>query len=67
MHYLAREISPDTYVNIMAQYRPAGRADRYEQINRPITTDEYVEALQVAREEGLWRFDERAARRAVTR
>jgi putative pyruvate formate lyase activating enzyme len=59
MRFLAREISPNTYVNIMAQYRPEGRADRYDSINRRITPDEYEEAVQIAREEGLWRFDER--------
>ena len=59
MRYLAQEISPNTYVNIMAQYRPAGRADRYEQINRCTTTAEYEEAVEIAREEGLHRFDTR--------
>jgi putative pyruvate formate lyase activating enzyme len=59
MHYLAREVSPNTYVNIMAQYRPEGRADRYEQIDRPITREEYDDAVEIAREEGIARFDER--------
>jgi putative pyruvate formate lyase activating enzyme len=59
MRFLAREISPDTYVNIMAQYRPEGRASRYEAIDRPITAEEYAEAVAIAREEGLWRFDSR--------
>ena len=26
MEFLAREVSPDTYVNVMGQYRPCGRA-----------------------------------------
>ena len=58
--WVAGELSPDTYVNIMAQYRPEGRADRYESINRRITTDEYVEALRIADEEGLRRLDIRS-------
>ena len=62
--WIARELSPNTYVNIMAQYRPEGRADRYELINRRTTTDEYVEALRIAEEEGLQRLDIRS-RRAV--
>jgi putative pyruvate formate lyase activating enzyme len=59
MRFLAREISPDTFVNIMPQYRPEGQASRYPEIVRPITMSEWREAIAVAREEGVWRFDER--------
>jgi putative pyruvate formate lyase activating enzyme len=59
MRFLAREISPDTYVNIMPQYRPEGRASRHPGIARPLTPAEWREAIAVAREEGLSRFDER--------
>ena len=41
--WLARELSPDTYVNVMGQYRPehkVGRDPRYEDINRPPSRDE---------------------------
>lgn len=64
MRFLAEEVSPDTYVNIMDQYYPAGKVGRdfYPEINRRITDDEYREAVQVAREAGLWRFDERRPR-----
>ncbi|MHC4399012.1 MAG: radical SAM protein [Planctomycetota bacterium] len=57
MRFLAREISPDTYVNVMPQYRPEGFADRYEPIARPLRLEEYREALRIAREEGIWRFN----------
>jgi putative pyruvate formate lyase activating enzyme len=53
MHFLAREISPNTYVNIMAQYHPSGHAGRCSSINRRITSAEYDEALGIAREAGL--------------
>ncbi len=53
MHFLAHEISPHTYVNVMAQYHPAGNAGRYPSINRRITTAEYMEAVSIAREAGL--------------
>ena len=56
-HFLAQEISRDTYVNVMAQYRPMGQAHRYPDINRRLRYNEYQEALQLAREAGLWRFD----------
>ncbi len=65
--WLARQISPDTYVNIMGQYRPAyevGRIARdgepqYADINRRPTPEELSAAHRAAREAGLWRFDER--------
>jgi putative pyruvate formate lyase activating enzyme len=57
MRFLAQEISPDTFVNIMPQYRPAGLARRYDSINRSLTPTEYSEAVAIGREEGLWRFD----------
>ncbi len=62
MRFLARELSPDTYVNIMAQYGPAGQVGRklkYEDIDRRPTRDEIEEAYRAAREEGLHRFDTR--------
>jgi putative pyruvate formate lyase activating enzyme len=59
--FLAREVSPHTYVNVMEQYHPAGRvsAEKYPEINRSITRKEYDDALTAAREAGLHRFDER--------
>lgn len=61
--FIAREVSRDTYINIMDQYYPAGRVlrlpQKYDKIARRITRSEYEEALQIAREEGLYRFDVR--------
>ena len=57
MHFLANEISKNTYVNIMDQYRPCGLAHKYPEINRRITTEEFSNAINVAREEGLTRLD----------
>jgi len=61
MRFLAREVSPHTYINIMDQYRPAGKVteNRYRKINRSIGIEEYQGALRIAREEGLYRFDTR--------
>ncbi|MCP4369626.1 MAG: hypothetical protein GY797_16170 [Deltaproteobacteria bacterium] len=59
MRFIAEEISPHTYINIMAQYRPAYRAARYPALNRPITDAEYRAALQMALDAGLHRLDER--------
>jgi len=57
MRFLVQELSPNTFVNVMAQYRPVGQALRHDAINRRITGDELVEAMKIAREEGLSRFD----------
>lgn len=57
MEFLAREISRDSYVNLMDQYRPCYRADRYPPLDRAPTPDEYAEALASARSAGLHRFD----------
>jgi putative pyruvate formate lyase activating enzyme len=61
MRFLAEALSPDTYVNVMPQYRPAGRVSghNYAEINRRISSSEYQQTLAAAREAGLWRFDER--------
>jgi putative pyruvate formate lyase activating enzyme len=55
MRFLAEEISVDTYVNVMDQYRPCYRADENERLTRHITAKEYAEALNEAREQGLHR------------
>ena len=59
MRFLAREISRDTVVNVMGQYRPEGQAAKHESINRCVTLDELSEASDAARQEGLHRFDRR--------
>lgn len=58
--WLAQELSPDTFVNIMGQYRPAhrvGQDSRYKEINRRPSPQELADAMQLARKAGLWRFD----------
>jgi putative pyruvate formate lyase activating enzyme len=65
MRFLAREISPKTYVNIMDQYRPCGRAKKFDAIARAISTREYADALNAAEEEGMRRLDRRARRFTV--
>jgi putative pyruvate formate lyase activating enzyme len=61
MRFLAEEISPDTYVNVMDQYYPAAKvtADKYSEINRHLHRQEHRQALQAAQSAGLWRLDER--------
>ena len=59
VRFLARKVSVDTYVNIMDQYRPCGRAHQYSPIDRRLTNDEFQEALKLAGEAGLQRLDEK--------
>ncbi len=59
MRFLAGEISADSYVNIMAQYRPCGRASEVPALRRSITDEEHREAIGIAGEEGITRLDER--------
>ena len=64
MGFLADQLSPDTFVNIMDQYHPAAKVctGKYTEINRRITSREKRQAIQSAREANLWRFDERRPR-----
>ncbi|MGD0009247.1 MAG: radical SAM protein [Terriglobia bacterium] len=61
MQWIADELSPETYVNIMAQYHPAGKVSRsdHAEINRRVTPAEYERALDAAWRAGLKRLDSR--------
>ena len=56
LRFIAQELSPETYVNIMRQYRPEYDAPKHPEINRRITAAEFAEAMGWAREFGLHRF-----------
>ncbi len=53
MDFMAGEISPETYVNIMFQYRPEHRAGDYPELARKTTSNEYREAVEIAQKAGL--------------
>jgi len=59
LSFLAEEISTNTYLNLMDQYRPCYRADEFPELDRPITRDEFSEALAIAAGHGLERLDRR--------
>lgn len=77
MQWISSELSPDSYVNIMAQYRPdyevgsiasSGRdkgSARYSEIGRRPMSRELDAAYEAARRAGLWRFDERRVPRSL--
>jgi putative pyruvate formate lyase activating enzyme len=62
--WLAAELSPDTYVNVMGQYRPSfrvgshlpGGTHRFADIDRPTSAAELQAAYRAAQAVGLWRF-----------
>jgi putative pyruvate formate lyase activating enzyme len=53
--FVADEISTNTYLNIMDQYRPAYNAIKHENLNRRITPSEYKEVVDYAFGKGLMR------------
>ena len=55
--FLAKEISRDTYINVMAQYHPAYKASEHPPLDRRITPKEYAQAVAACRAAGLHRFD----------
>lgn len=61
MEFLAEEISTDTYINIMGQYRPEykARTEDLGPLSRRVTADEIANAYDIAQAAGLHRFDER--------
>ena len=61
--FLHDEVSPETYVNVMGQYRPEYQAQKYDEINRKPTAEEMTEARALFRASGLTRLDERSAKR----
>ena len=56
MRFIAEELSPDSYVNVMEQYRPENRASRFPELTCRITSHEYREAVRAATQAGLHRF-----------
>jgi putative pyruvate formate lyase activating enzyme len=59
LKFIAEEISPNAYLNIMPQYRPAGKAYQYKEIDRPLTSEEFHLAIEKAQEIGFTRLDKR--------
>ncbi|MGD8549550.1 MAG: radical SAM protein [Desulfobacterales bacterium] len=62
MRFIANKISSNTYVNIMPQYRPCGRASEIKELSDYLSQKDYKTALEAAREEGVDRLDRRKRR-----
>lgn len=57
VHFLAQEVSTNTYLNVMAQYHPCYQAFDIPQLARPVSREEFNEAVDLARQQGLHRLD----------
>ena len=55
VEFIAKEISRDSYVNVMDQYRPCFKASRIPELSRPVTRSEYLQSVTEARRAGLSR------------
>lgn len=55
LDFIANELSPDCYVNIMDQYHPSHQAVKIEGLNRMLSRNEYIEIMDYARKIGLHR------------
>ena len=65
MRFLAAEVSPNTYVNVMDQYYPCGEISPRSPVSRRITMEEYEAAVRAAREAGITRLDRRERLRLI--
>lgn len=54
--FLASEIGTDTYLNLMDQYRPCGRAFSFPEIGRRTSREEWGEARDYALRKGMTRL-----------
>jgi len=53
--FIAEDLSPNSYVNVMAQYRPCYLAGQFPEIQHRLTHKEYEDARQMAKLAGLSR------------
>ena len=69
LSFLAKDVSKDTYVNLMEQYRPTFKVGegenrartgftKYEEIDRPVQDSEMDKLRLHAQNIGLWRFED---------
>jgi putative pyruvate formate lyase activating enzyme len=59
LSFIAREISTETYLNLMDQYRPCYRADEHPPLSSFVTEEEFGRALRLCARYNLWRLDQR--------
>lgn len=55
LKFIAKEISTNSYVNVMSQYRATGKAHQYKELSRYLTRKEFDRAIHIATRLGLTR------------
>lgn len=58
LHFIAQHLPPDTFVNIMAQCHPCGRAGEFTELRGAISPGDYQIALDSAHQQELNRLDQ---------
>jgi len=61
VEFLCDQVSAETYINVMAQYRPCFHAHEMPPLDRPVNRAEYARAVRLAEQAGL-RLDRRRPR-----
>jgi putative pyruvate formate lyase activating enzyme len=64
LDWIAAELGPGTYVDLMAQYYPAGRTNEFPEIDRHPYRQELERAYEVADGLGLRRLDPRSRKQS---
>lgn len=67
VRFIAQEISKQTYLNVMDQYRPSHRAFKIPPLSRPISKGEFAQAVNTAHKYGLSRLDRDKPKRLMVR
>ena len=58
LRFIAEKISPNTFLNLMDQYRPMYNARNFPKLKRPLRTEEYQQVLAESQSLGLYRLAE---------
>ena len=66
LSWIAAELGPGTYVDLMAQFYPAGRTGEFPEIDRHPYREELERAYEIADGLGLQRLDQRSRARSAT-
>ena len=56
MSFIVNELSDNSYVNLMDQYRPCGQVGQIAGLNRSLSRDQFAKALAEAKAAGIKRF-----------
>jgi putative pyruvate formate lyase activating enzyme len=57
MDFIARSLSRNTYVNVMAQYRPCGKAKAVASLSAPLSANAFHQAVAQTKAAGITRLD----------